>query len=93
MFWGFAGGALPYYGGTLCVQPPVLRTPAQLSGGNMAGSDCSGTYDFAFTQAYMTLKGLQAGDQIFTQFWSRDPGFPGSSSIGLTDGLSFELRP
>ncbi|NUP95356.1 MAG: hypothetical protein HUU28_04250 [Planctomycetaceae bacterium] len=93
LFWGLGGGALPYYGGTLCVQPPVFRTPAQQSNGNTSSSDCSGAYDFAFSQAYMASKGLQAGTKVFTQFWSRDPGFPGSSSIGLTNGLSFELRP
>ena len=93
MFWGFAGGSLPYYGGTLCVQPPVLRTPAQTSNGTPTGLDCSGTYALAFTQTYMTDKGLQAGDQIFAQFWSRDPGFPGSTAIGLTDGLMVEIRP
>ena len=39
--------AVPWLGGTLCVQPPLRRTQALGSGGNAApANDCSGVYAF-----------------------------------------------
>ena len=93
LFWGRAGGAVPYYGGTLCVQPPVSRTPIQQSGGNASLADCSGTFAFDFTQSYMNLKGLTSGDTVYAQWWSRDPGFSGSQAISLSNALEFDITP
>lgn len=93
MFWGMQSSASPFHGGTLCVQTPVVRTPMQISGGTLGGPDCSGTYSFAMTQAYMTAKGLRSGDTVHAQYWSRDPGFPGLQGVSLTNGLQFDVRP
>lgn len=93
LFWGRAGGAVPYYGGTLCVRPPVTRTPIQQSGGSTSGSDCSGHYAFAFTPSYMTQKGLGSGDTVHAQWWSRDPGFAGYQSVSLSNALEFDVTP
>jgi hypothetical protein len=92
-FWGYGGGALPFYGGTLCVQPPVSRTPVQLSGGSTSGQDCSGAFDSFFSHAYLAAKGVAVGDTLYAQYWSRDPGFAPPQSINLTNALSFDVRP
>jgi hypothetical protein len=90
-FWGLGSTALPFYGGTLCVQPPLVRTPVQYSGGNVGVDDCSGSYSFHFTGAYASQyslsHGVTRGITLFGQFWSRDPvpGNPGG--IGLTDAI------
>jgi hypothetical protein len=89
LFYGFGSNAAPFQGGTMCVQPPVRRTPLQSSNGNAPPDDCSGSYaaDFnAWTQSSSDPL-LIAGAHVFVQFWSRDPASP--STTGLTDALSF----
>ena len=93
MFYGFAPNAVPFKGGTLCVQQPLKRTPLQNSGGNAGPDDCSGNLSFHFSQAYMTSNGLGAGTMVYAQFWHRDPASAPPGKVGLTDGLSFEIRP
>lgn len=91
LFWGHASNSQPFLGGTLCVQGPVRRTPVQSSAGNALPTDCSGTYSFHFSHAYMASKGIFAGDTIHAQFWSRDP--TSSSTVGLTDAAAFVVVP
>ena len=31
--------------------------------------------------------------EVFTQFWSRDNGFPAPNNVGLTGGLKFAVVP
>jgi hypothetical protein len=88
-FWGGSPADLPFAGGTLCVQPPLVRTPIQNAGGTL----CGGSFDYHFSQAVMTAHGLQPGDEVFGQFWFRDPGFPAPENVGLTDGLQIPLLP
>ncbi|MCC6408875.1 MAG: PD40 domain-containing protein [Planctomycetes bacterium] len=90
LIWGLGAMALPFGGGTLCVQPPLKRTSVQNSGG---ASPCGGAYSFAFDQAYMASKGVGAGAVLFAQFWSRDPGFAPPDDIGLTNALAFSVLP
>ena len=91
LFWGVKPAAIPFEGGSLCVNPPVVRTTLQTSGGNPPPDDCSGTYNFQFTSSYMLSQGIQAGRQYYCQYWSRDPaGFAGT---GLTNGLAFYVLP
>lgn len=94
MFWGIAPSASPFGGGTKCVASPVVRTPIQDSGGSaLPFADCSGAYDFHFSQSYIASKGLTPGTLLYAQYWSRDPGFTPPGNIGLTDGLTFEICP
>ena len=94
VFYGFARAAAAFYGGTMCVYPPILRTALQASGGTASPDDCSGTYGFYFSHAYLAAHGLTPGTTMRTQCWSRDPGFPSpQQNIGLTDALEFDLRP
>lgn len=90
LFYGFQPIASPFQGGTICVKSPVRRTPIQLSsGGNPPPDDCSGTYDFHFTHAFMIARGLSAGDSAYAQYWMRDPA--SASTTGLTNALYFTI--
>jgi len=92
-FYGLAGPAdVPFAGGSLCVEPPLRRTPVQPSGGQ-AGVPCDGTLTFD-VNAW-----LQAGNEPFAgpgsridgQFWFRDDGDP--AGIGLTSAVGFHVNP
>ncbi|MCC6407773.1 MAG: PD40 domain-containing protein [Planctomycetes bacterium] len=89
-FWGHTPTALPFGGGTLCVQPPLVRTPIQSSGGNLG---CTGSFWFHFSQAYMASESVVAGDTLYGQFWYRDSGFLPPNNIGLTDAVQWTLAP
>jgi Tol biopolymer transport system component len=92
--WATSPGAIPFLGGTLCIGPPIRRTPGQFAGGTPApASDCSGTYSFHFSHAYAQSKGASAGLTIYGQFWSRDQGFAPPGNVGLSDGAQFTLCP
>jgi Tol biopolymer transport system component len=94
MLWAGAQGSIPFHGGILCLTPPIVRTPLQNSGGNTGPTDCSGTYSYHFTLAYMSAEFLSTGSTVCCQFWSRDPGFPiPTNRIGLTDALQFVIGP
>jgi hypothetical protein len=91
LFWGRASSDLPFQGGTLCVAQPLIRTSVMSSGGSLQGGDCSGTYSFHWSEAYIASQGLLPGTRVFAQFWSRDPGSP--STTGLTNAVDFTFIP
>jgi uncharacterized lipoprotein YddW (UPF0748 family) len=91
-FWGLAPKSSAFGGGTMCVQSPVKRSPPLDSGG-ATGQNCSGVYSFPLTHAYLSANALTPGTAVFGQFWSRDPLHPDNSTIGLTGGISFVVRP
>ncbi|MCK6445346.1 MAG: CHRD domain-containing protein [Planctomycetes bacterium] len=92
-FWGSTPNAVPFSGGTLCVKPPLQRLPPQSSGGNPPPSDCSGSYSFFFSHAYMASQGLAAGSQVHGQFWMRDPAHPDGTGVALSNALYFAILP
>ena len=85
---------LAFQGGWLCVQPPLQRTFLQGSGGS-SSPDCSGAYhvDFNAWIASGADPALVAGQDVWAQYWSRDPGFQPPAGIGLTDALAFTIAP
>ena len=93
-FYGYQGrAAIPFQGGWLCVQPPILRTAVQPSGGNPPPNDCSGAFRFDFNAA---LQAGGAGSEVIGtrvngQYWYRDPQDP--STTGLTDAIEFQVLP
>jgi glucose/arabinose dehydrogenase len=92
LFYGYGAASAPFQGGTMCVRPPVRRTPVQFTGGSPAGVDCSGTLSFDFT-AWM-LAGHDpllsvVGQQINAQYWSRDPQDPWLAST--TDAVQAQV--
>lgn len=94
MLWGGVEASAPFFGGTLCIAPPVIRTPMQNSGGTPPPpSDCTGSYSYHFTQAYMASHLLGPGSTVYAQYWSRDPGFAFPNNVGLTNGLRFTIYP
>src|SRR5262249_51779575 len=90
LFWGTQPLSNPFFGGTLCVHAPTVRTPLQ-TWGCPTGRACDGSYTFAFAHASMATNSVQSGDTLYAQFWSRDPGFNPPNSIGLTDALQFTV--
>ncbi|MBI5434027.1 MAG: VCBS repeat-containing protein [Planctomycetes bacterium] len=95
-FYGTSGQvAAAFQGGTLCVKGPITRTALQNSGGNLAPTDCSGSYEFDFNThvASGVDPSLVAGTHVDGQFWSRDPGFSAPNNTGLTRAIDFTLCP
>jgi hypothetical protein len=41
----------------------------------------------------MAAHSLGAGQTLYAQYWSRDPGFAAPNNVGLTDGIRFSLIP
>ncbi len=86
--------ALPWLGGTLCVEPPLRRTPLSNSGGSPApANDCSGelSLDFNAWAAVSNDPALFLGQRVRAQFYSRDMGAP--ANLNLTDAIEFYLEP
>lgn len=93
LFYGAAPAALPFEGGTLCVQPPLQRTAVQVSGGNPPPRDCSGSFLFDMAAEIQTgHAALAAGATAYAQYWYRDAAAP-VQPIGLSDALWFEICP
>jgi hypothetical protein len=94
MLWSRSPASTPFAGGTLCVAAPITRTSAQNSGGtSLPAQDCTGTYVLQFTPAMMSQAGLVVGDDIYSQYWSRDNGFPPPDNVGLTAGVHWSVCP
>jgi hypothetical protein len=93
LFYGFGASATPYLGGTFCVAPPVRRTSVQSSAGSAAGNDCSGSFAFDFNAHIQSGvdPALSAGERVFAQHWSRDPG--ANPHFGWTDAIEFRIAP
>ena len=92
LIWSRGPAATPFAGGTLCVAPPITRTAAQNSGGtSLPPEDCTGTYAFQFTAAMMSQAGLAVGDDVYSQYWSRDNGFAPPDNVGLTAGVYWSV--
>jgi hypothetical protein len=91
LIWCAAGAdEVPFFGGTRCIAAPIVRSPVLRATAGGIG-DCPGLFDYHFTQAEMTNRGLQAGTPVYFQLWHRDPGHPDGTGVGLTDGLEATL--
>jgi hypothetical protein len=94
LFWGRQPQSVPFQGGTLCVQGPLTRTPIQDSGGNpLPPPDCSGTYAFSLTHAYMLAHSMLAHQTIHAQWYSRDPAHPDGTGISLSNAIEITICP
>lgn len=93
LFYSHAPVATPFQGGTLCLKAPTRRTATQNSGGNTGGSDCSGVFSLDFNVRIQSGVDptLVAGAEVFSQYWSRDPASPSTTS--LSNALRFLISP
>lgn len=93
LFFGYGSNSLPFQGGTLCIQPPTVRTPPQSSGGSAGGDDCTGTYSYDFNALIQggTIPALTSGQTVYAQYWARDPQDFSGFATSLTDGLEFTI--
>lgn len=81
----------PFNGGTLCIQPPQIRTQLVNSGGNPApADDCSGTWSFDVNAVLSTKPGFSEGTVVQAQWFGRDSA---PSNLALSDALEFALLP
>jgi hypothetical protein len=93
LIWGLTPSATLALGGILCVQP-FTRTPAQNSGGSaLPIIDCSGTYSYFFSHAYMLAHGLGGGTTVYAQYYARDPFIADGTGASLSNGLQFTVCP
>jgi hypothetical protein len=94
IFWGTKPANSPLLGGTLCVGPPLTRAAAQSSGGTVPpANDCSGTYSFHLSEAYMAANGLDAGDIFYGEWWMRDPPHPDGLGVGFSNAIQVIIQP
>jgi hypothetical protein len=91
LFYSTSGPAsAPFFGGTLCAHSPLKRTPVQNSGGTPpCGGGCA--YDFNQRIASGVDPALVAGQTVWAQWYTRDPGFLPPNSVGFTNALRFTI--
>lgn len=87
--YGFNGPAsTPFFGGLVCVAPPLTRTPVLDSGGSASGSDCTGSFTLDFNARIQSGvdPALAVGAIVHLQWFTRDPGNP-AGSFNSSDAL------
>jgi hypothetical protein len=94
LFYGFKPRQTPFQGGHMCIVAPTARTPIQNSGGTPApANDCSGVFALDFNARIQSGVDpmLVAGEEVFAQYWSRDPA--DASTTNLSNALAFYVTP
>ena len=94
LLYGYAPDTLTFQGGTMCLKSPIKRVGTQNTLGNPPPNDCSGTmtYDFNARVQSGLDAGLSAqGQELFCQYWARDPAAVAGSS--LSNALHFVINP
>jgi hypothetical protein len=94
LIWSRGTNSTPFHGGTLCVASPAARTTVTSSFGNPGPvRDCSGGYSFLFSHAYLASKAVVAGETIYVQASTRDPGFAVPNNHSLSDAVAIPILP
>lgn len=94
MIWSRQPNSTPFAGGTLCLLPPLRRTPIVVAGGSPPGvRDCTGAISLAFTHAYARANGMRPGDLVHCQAWARDVQSADGTGLSLSNALEFRWCP
>ncbi len=94
LFYGTHAAVLPFQGGTLCVEPPLARTPPRSSGGSSpSNADCTGSFALDFNALIQSGSDptLVAGAKLYAQYWYRDPQDFSGFGTGLSNALQFTI--
>ncbi|MCK6446207.1 MAG: hypothetical protein L6Q99_07430 [Planctomycetes bacterium] len=92
-FHGTAGAAnTPFFGGTLCVQPPLVRHTLKSTGGTWGSCSGFSSEDFNTYIASGADPALVAGAQVWIQHWSRDPNLA-TNRVGLSNAATVVICP
>ena len=75
VFHGSGQASIPFAGGTLLVQPPLVRLPVVTLDGSGAAS------------IPVPLASAWVGQTRDFQFWFRDPTHPDGTGVGLTNAV------
>jgi hypothetical protein len=91
LFYGYASQSTPFQQGTLCVRPPLRRTPVQLSIPVITNGPCRAVFQLDFNALTSTGSDplLVPGANVYSQWWMRDPG--SATTTGLSDAASFTV--
>ncbi len=74
-------GAVPFQGGTLCIAPPIVRSPPF-------------QFDvFGYASLPITFGAFDVGIYRNFQTWYRDPQSPGGIPVGLSSGAEIKFCP
>jgi hypothetical protein len=96
LFYSTSGASnTAFAGGLLCIQPPFRSAWAATTIASGLQSPCDGWYgvDFNAWIASGNDPSLTAGQNVWMQYWYRDPaGLPGAN-IGLSDGIYVSICP
>jgi hypothetical protein len=101
LVYGLSGPASsPFGGGLLCIQPPLLCTPVQATGGTAGLADCSGRIALDWNAFAKGLLGgnpapelLIPGTAVCCQAWGRDPGFVPPFDRMLSNAIRYVVLP
>lgn len=93
LFYGSGPAALPFQGGTLCVQAPLTRAGVRYSFGSGGPPNCTGflTWDFNGRIQSGLDPLLVPGATVYAQAWFRDPA--ATPMTGLSNGIEFTIQP
>ena len=95
LFFGLSGpSSQPFFGGTLCVNPPLFRLGLTNSGGTGMPPFCSGAVSYNLGVLLNHPTGgplISSGTVINAQVWFRDP--QAAFTVGITNGLQFAVCP
>lgn len=91
VFCGFSGpAAAPFQLGTMCVQPPLIRTPLQNSGG-ASPATCDGVFSLV-VNAPGSPCDPGAGNSAWFQTWYRDGQLADGTGIALSNGIRLDFQ-
>jgi hypothetical protein len=90
--WSTGVNNVPFNGGTLCVQIPAKRTTVVSTGGGPPSYlDCSGTYTWFFSHAYLQTNGPVPGQTLYCQYFGRDVG--SGAPMTLSNAVAVPILP